>query len=117
MVIYYAFTTLSTVGFGDFNPKSDAERLVCCVIMVAGVAIFGYVMNNFLDIINQFFEYERELDEGDELSKFFSALKFFNKDADMGVEFKRKYEKYFAYYWNCDKNQAIDEPDEVEIFQ
>jgi len=43
---------LSTVGFGDFNPKSDAERIVCSVIMVAGVAIFGYVMNNFLEIID-----------------------------------------------------------------
>ena len=23
---YFAFTTLSTVGFGDFTPRSDVER-------------------------------------------------------------------------------------------
>jgi len=31
----------------------------------------------------------------------------------MDIEFKRKYEKYFGYYWNCDKNSAIK--DELEI--
>ena len=25
-VVYFIFTTLSTIGFGDFNPKSEIER-------------------------------------------------------------------------------------------
>ena len=51
MLIYFAFTTLSTVGFGDFNPKSDFERLICVIILVFGVAIFSYIMGNFVEIL------------------------------------------------------------------
>ena len=48
---YFAFTSLSTVGFGDFNPKSNAERLACAFILLFGVAIFSVVMANFSDIL------------------------------------------------------------------
>ena len=29
MAMYYALTTLSTVGFGDIYPVTNAERLIC----------------------------------------------------------------------------------------
>ena len=43
-VTYFSFTTLSTVGFGDFNPRSNSERLFCAIILLVGVAIFSYIM-------------------------------------------------------------------------
>lgn len=52
-IIYYSFTSLSTVGFGDFNPKSDFERLICMFILMFGVAIFSYIMGNFIQIVEQ----------------------------------------------------------------
>jgi len=48
---YFSFTSLSTVGFGDFNPKSEGERLMCAFILLFGVAIFSVVMSNFSDIL------------------------------------------------------------------
>ena len=47
-VLYFSFTSLSTVGFGDFNPKSNIERFVVAFILLFGVAIFSYVMGNFI---------------------------------------------------------------------
>lgn len=41
---YFTFTTLSTVGFGDYNPKSNIERLILAFLMLFGVAIFSIVM-------------------------------------------------------------------------
>ena len=76
--MYYAYTTLSTVGFGDFNPRSDLERAVCIVVLLLGVAIFGIIMGMFLEIIEKFKEYDSELDEGDALSQFFGMLKNYN---------------------------------------
>ena len=52
IMVYYAFTTLSTVGFGDFHPRSNAERLFCAVILLVGVAIFSFIMGNFIDILH-----------------------------------------------------------------
>jgi potassium voltage-gated channel Eag-related subfamily H protein 8 len=52
--MYFAFTSLSTVGFGDFNPRGDIERILCAFILLFGVAIFSYIMGNFIDILDQF---------------------------------------------------------------
>lgn len=47
LLMYFSYTTLSTVGFGDFNPRSDSERLICILILLLGVAIFGLIMGDF----------------------------------------------------------------------
>ena len=49
---YFAFTSLSTVGFGDYYPVSDAERLVGSFVLLFGVAIFSYIMGNFINILS-----------------------------------------------------------------
>ena len=52
ILCYFAFTSLSTVGFGDFVPRSDLERIVGAFVLLLGVAIFSYIMGIFLDILN-----------------------------------------------------------------
>lgn len=52
IVTYWAFTTLSTVGFGDFFPRSNAERGLCAFILLFGVTIFSYIMGNYIMILN-----------------------------------------------------------------
>ena len=44
MAMYYALTTLSTVGFGDIYPVTNTERLICGFLMISGVLIFSYVL-------------------------------------------------------------------------
>ena len=44
MAMYYALTTLTTVGFGDIYPVTNAERLICGFLMISGVSIFSYVL-------------------------------------------------------------------------
>ena len=41
-MIYFMFTSLSTVGFGDFYPVADEERIFCSFLLLFGVAIFAY---------------------------------------------------------------------------
>jgi len=50
---YFFFTTLSTVGFGDLHPRSDAERILMAFLMLLGVAVFSYVMGNFIEILDK----------------------------------------------------------------
>lgn len=49
---YFAFTSLSTVGFGDYYPVSDVERLSGAFVLLFGVAIFSYIMGNFISILS-----------------------------------------------------------------
>ena len=48
---YFSFTSLSTVGFGDYHPRSNIERMVGSFILLWGVAIFSFIMGNFIDIL------------------------------------------------------------------
>ena len=51
IIMYFAFTSLSTVGFGDFHPYNNFERLVCAFILLFGNAIFGYIIGNFTEMM------------------------------------------------------------------
>ena len=43
--IYFMFTTLSSVGLGDYNPKSEVERALMTLILLVGVSCFSYIMS------------------------------------------------------------------------
>jgi CRP-like cAMP-binding protein len=44
--LYFTFTTVSTVGYGDIIPYSTSERVVVICIMIFGATIFGYIAAN-----------------------------------------------------------------------
>ena len=50
-VTYFTLTTLSTVGFGDYAPRSDLERACGAFVLMFGVAIFSKFLGDFIDII------------------------------------------------------------------
>ena len=78
MGMYFSFTSLSTVGFGDYHPRSNLERLVTSLILLLGVSVFSYILGNFVEIMGTLQELNKDLDEGDELTKFFQVIKRFN---------------------------------------
>ena len=80
IVVYFSMTSLSTVGFGDFSPRSDGERIVCAVALLFGVAIFSYIMGNLITILEHNLLCHQGLDDGDNLSKFFGCLRRFNNN-------------------------------------
>lgn len=42
--LYYAFTTLTTVGYGDVTPRSTGERWFAIAAMLLGVAFYSYII-------------------------------------------------------------------------
>jgi hypothetical protein len=78
IILYYAFTSLTTVGFGDLHPRSNVERIFVSITLLTGVAIFSYIMGNFIEIIGQMMEINSSFHDGDNLDKFFGLIKRFN---------------------------------------
>jgi hypothetical protein len=50
-VSYFALTTLSTVGYGDYGPITQTEMIVTIVIQLAGVAVFSFAMGMLTSMI------------------------------------------------------------------
>jgi hypothetical protein len=103
-MVYYAFTSLSTVGFGDFNPRSDAERLFIAVVLFMGVSIFSYIMGDLMKIIDEIKMIEAEIDDGDNLAKFLGLIRRFNSDKALPAKIQDEIEDFFIHKWVYDCN-------------
>jgi hypothetical protein len=42
--LYWAFTTLTTVGYGDITASTNEEMIYCMVAMIAGTGVFATVL-------------------------------------------------------------------------
>jgi hypothetical protein len=43
--VYWAITTIVTVGYGDLTPQNYTEVLVVMLIQICGTSFFGYMIN------------------------------------------------------------------------
>jgi len=66
-------------------------------------------MGIFIEILNQYKDLNADLDDGDNLSKFFGLLRRFNDNVPIKVQLKDEIEKHFDYKWKRDKNQSVDD--------
>ena len=75
---YFALTSLSTVGLGDFFPISDIERLLGSFVLLGGVLMMSYVLSSLRFMIKNIDKLNGEFEERDELENFFIMLEMFN---------------------------------------
>ena len=100
---YYALTTLSTVGYGDFFPISNFERITAVIIMLGGVAFFSYIMGNFIEIISNYDSKMGMVDKSAELHNWLILLQRYTKDNPLPKPFTTQIEQCFSYYWTNDR--------------
>lgn len=114
-MIYFAVTTLTTVGFGDFHPKSNSERIVMTFILFSGVMVFSMLMGVFLEILIHYKNVTKIHDESEQLSRFFGLMAKFNIRPWTKQKIQ-EYEQYFKYYWKNDKIIFIKTDENYRIF-
>ncbi|RLN06824.1 hypothetical protein BBJ28_00008688 [Nothophytophthora sp. Chile5] len=79
--IYWAFTTLTTVGYGDVKPslQSNYELLMVIVLIVVNATVFGYILSSVITLI-------RNLDPSDrEYRLLMTEMKDYLRDATVSA--------------------------------
>ena len=88
--IYWTFTTITTVGYGDIHPINTNERIVCIFIVVLGVSIFGYAVAR----INQLNK------STDPNACQLSMIKDYLKNKNCSYQVSEKIMNHYNFYYN-----------------
>lgn len=99
--VYWAFTTLTTVGYGDVVPVTLGQMFYANITMVLGVAFFGYVLSNVASLLARLDaareEYLANLDR----------VEAFIRYNELPSELRMKIRSYYRYLW--DRRMGYDD--------
>ena len=76
--MYFIFTTLTTVGLGDYKPINDPERILCVFVLLGGVLIVSYLMNILIELLQKYNVYTEEQNDDERMAIFINTLTKFN---------------------------------------
>jgi Cyclic nucleotide-binding domain/Ion channel len=99
--LYWAITTLSTVGYGDITPKTNIEIGYAIAVMVLGVISFGYVIGNIANLLASFdTNRERYYEQAKRVQAFLKVRR-------IPSALQKHIADYYRYYW--ERQSGYDE--------
>lgn len=100
--IYWAFTTLTTVGYGDISAKTNPQMLYACLIQFVGVGVFGYVLSNVASLLaRNDAAREHHMNNLDRAELYMSSHEIPN-------HLRTKVRSYYHYMWQSKKGYQDD---------
>lgn len=99
--LYWCIQTLTTVGYGDVIPVTDAERLYAMGVMIVGVGVYGYVIGNVASILTKIDPAKAEY------RSLMERLTAFMKYRKIPPDLQQRVRGYYAYMW--EKRLGFDE--------
>ena len=99
--LYWCIQTLTTVGYGDEIPVTDAERLYSMGVMIVGVGVYGYVIGNVASILANIDPAKAEY------RSMMERLTAFMRYRKIPPDLQRRVRGYYSYIW--DKRLGYDE--------
>ncbi|MGZ3769591.1 MAG: cyclic nucleotide-binding domain-containing protein [Bdellovibrio sp.] len=105
--IYWAFTTLTTVGYGDISAKTIPQMLFTCVVQVIGVGVFGFILSNVASLLaRRDAAREHHMDNLDKVENFMNTHR-------IPMETRSMVRSYYHYMWKNKKgyrdNSALED--------
>jgi voltage-gated potassium channel len=99
--LYWCVQTVTTVGYGDVPPETDAERLYAMLAMLVGVGVYGYVIGNVASLLTKIDPARAHHQEN------MQRLEAFMRSRGLPPALQHRIRDYNAYAW--EKRLGYDE--------
>ena len=99
--VYWAVTTLTTVGYGDIVPTNDRERLYALCAMLVSALVFGYMISNIGSLVASMDRQAALVEEKTDAVKEYVTWRGLPRDLALRVK------KHYAFYYT--QRAAFDE--------
>lgn len=100
---YFMLTTLVTVGYGDFSPRSEYERGMLILVLFTGVSTYSYIIGKFNSLVAEIDSVED--DRFDQFTLWIEQLEALN--SRLPAELRSKLLSVFFYYNSADRLKAM----------
>ena len=105
--MYFAITTMTTVGYGDVTPRTQLEQFFVIFIMLVACVVFGYTIGKFGGLMAKLTAKKTEYREK------IQKLNRYMRHYAIPFELQDRVRKYIEYAWN----KYQDSYDEQEILE
>lgn len=109
VIFYFIFTTLTTVGYGDYSARNSEEMGLCILIMLIGSAWLALTMSKVMSFVKEFEKIGKPKDNLSELTVFIHNLEHIH--GPMPSILKSKLFSHFNYFWKHNRLGSLLHPD------
>lgn len=99
--VYWALTTLTTVGYGDITPTNNVERIYSLFALLTGALVFGYMLSSIGSLV-QAIDRQAALNE-EKMDEVKEYMRWRKLPRDLVSRLRR----YYNYYYS--RKTAFDE--------
>merc|ERR1712137_962803 len=100
--IYWAITTMTTVGYGDIIPNNDIERVYAAAAIMVGATVFGYIIGSIASLAS----HERGIEAL--TKKKLKMIRKFCQDQSVSSANEAKVRLHFQFYYNSKSPYSED---------
>lgn len=111
IVCYFALTTLSTVGYGDYFPISINEILIGIAYMLIGIVCFSQIMGSFIEIIQNYDQRMGNESNGSDLNNWTLLLTRF-ATKPLPPTLINQIDSHFSFFWDQNRLNSMEIDDE-----
>ena len=95
--LYWAFTTMTTIGYGDITPKRTIEYIATIIIMLLGASIYAFIIGNIASLISELDT--AKLNYRNKTEALIQYLRY----QQVPKELVSKISNYYEYLWARDR--------------